>query len=74
MESAIVEMTQALNAKRSVIRRRKDFERWRHEVALEAANEAFNASAGRAYANACNLPKLSSRKELPFPAHQYVKH
>merc|ERR1712093_304333 len=42
-----VEMTQALNAKRSVIRRRKDFERWRHEVALEAANEAFNASAGR---------------------------
>jgi hypothetical protein len=46
-ERAIVEMTQALNAKRSVIRRRKDFERWRHEVALEAANEAFNASAGR---------------------------
>jgi len=40
-------MTQALNAKKSVIRRRKDFERWRHEVALEAANEAFNASAGR---------------------------
>ena len=30
-----------------VIRRRKDFERWRHEVAMEAANEAFNASAGR---------------------------
>merc|ERR1711937_546755 len=44
---AIVEMTQALNAKKSVIRRRKDFERRRHEVALEAANEAFNASAGR---------------------------
>jgi predicted RNase H-like nuclease (RuvC/YqgF family) len=26
---------------------RADFESWRHEVALEAANEAFNASAGR---------------------------
>eukprot|EP00929_Paragymnodinium_shiwhaense_P120905 TRINITY_DN92970_c0_g1_i1.p1 TRINITY_DN92970_c0_g1~~TRINITY_DN92970_c0_g1_i1.p1 ORF type:complete len:563 (+),score=195.16 TRINITY_DN92970_c0_g1_i1:97-1689(+) len=26
---------------------RADFETWRHEVALEAANEAFNASAGR---------------------------
>merc|ERR1712151_705783 len=28
-------------------KRRADFESWRHEVALEAANEAFNASAGR---------------------------
>lgn len=28
-------------------KRRTDFEAWRHEVALEAANEAFNASAGR---------------------------
>merc|ERR1719321_2452183 len=46
-DQALVEMTQALNAKKSVIRRRKDFERWRHEVAMEAANEAFNASAGR---------------------------
>merc|ERR1719316_857363 len=27
--------------------RRGDFERWRHDVALEAANEAFQASAGR---------------------------
>jgi len=27
--------------------RRADFEGWRHEVALEAANEAFNTSAGR---------------------------
>merc|ERR1719497_9903 len=28
-------------------KRRADFESWRREVALEAANEAFNASAGR---------------------------
>merc|ERR1712151_942058 len=28
-------------------KRRADFESWRHEVALEAANDAFNASAGR---------------------------
>lgn len=27
--------------------RRADFESWRHEVALDAANEAFNTSAGR---------------------------
>merc|ERR1712232_196096 len=27
--------------------RRARFEDWRHEVALDAANEAFNASAGR---------------------------
>jgi len=27
--------------------RRADFESWRHEIALEAANDAFNASAGR---------------------------
>jgi len=27
--------------------RRQDFESWRHEVAMEAATEAFNASAGR---------------------------
>ena len=27
--------------------RRNKFEEWRHEVALDAANEAFNASAGR---------------------------
>jgi chromosome segregation ATPase len=46
-DRALVEMTTALNAKKSVTRRRKDFERWRHEVAMEAANEAFNASAGR---------------------------
>merc|ERR1719343_851034 len=33
--------------RRDANKRRADFESWRHEVALEAANEAFNASAGR---------------------------
>merc|ERR1719449_114198 len=40
-------MTGTLQTKRNAIKRRADFERWRHEVALEAANEAFQASAGR---------------------------
>merc|ERR1719155_275782 len=40
-------MTGTLQTKKNAIKRRADFERWRHEVALEAANEAFNASAGR---------------------------
>merc|ERR1719272_2089000 len=37
----------ALTAKKSMIKRRTDFAKWRHEVAMEAANEAFNRSAGR---------------------------
>jgi len=36
-----------LEKRRDANRRRADFESWRHEVALDAANEAFNASAGR---------------------------
>merc|ERR1719386_555552 len=40
-------MNGTLQTKRNGIKRRADFERWRHEVALEAANEAFHASAGR---------------------------
>merc|ERR1719421_2686717 len=40
-------MMGTLQTKRNAIKRRADFERWRHEVALEGANEAFNASAGR---------------------------
>lgn len=36
-----------LRQKRRDVRRRGDFDRWRHEVALEAANSAFLASAGR---------------------------
>merc|ERR1719218_22233 len=40
-------MNGTLQTKRNAIKRRADFERWRHEVALEAANEAFQSSAGR---------------------------
>merc|ERR1712084_133651 len=40
-------MGNALQAKLDANKRRADFECWRHEVALEAANDAFNASAGR---------------------------
>jgi len=36
-----------LNRRKEANKRRADFESWRHEVALQAANEAFNASAGR---------------------------
>mmetsp|Transcript_97184 Transcript_97184/g.173136 ORF Transcript_97184/g.173136 Transcript_97184/m.173136 type:complete len:499 (+) Transcript_97184:96-1592(+) len=36
-----------LNKRKEGNRRRADFESWRHEVALDAANEAFSASAGR---------------------------
>merc|ERR1719169_92773 len=46
-ENAMRIMMGTLQTKRNAIQRRADFERWRHEVALEAANEAFQASAGR---------------------------
>merc|ERR1719235_2612851 len=36
-----------LDRRKEANKRRADFESWRHEVALEAANEAFNTSAGR---------------------------
>eukprot|EP00971_Amphidinium_carterae_P124034 2456564-Amphidinium_carterae.1 len=37
----------AIEAKIAAKERRERFEEWRHEVALDAANEAFNAAAGR---------------------------
>merc|ERR1719387_2812092 len=46
-EQALGEMGDSLEARREAIKRRADFDSWRHEVALEAANEAFNRSAGR---------------------------
>merc|ERR1712193_446939 len=46
-EGAMNCMGGTLQTKRNGIKRRADFERWRHEVALEAVNEAFQASAGR---------------------------
>merc|ERR1719453_1779422 len=46
-DSAVNGMMMTLQTKKNAFTRRADFERWRHEVALEAANEAFQASAGR---------------------------
>merc|ERR1719387_1927343 len=46
-EDAVSCMEGTLQTKKNAMTRRGDFERWRHEVALEAANEAFQASAGR---------------------------
>jgi len=46
-ESARRNMELALASKRNDKERRAQFEEWRHEVALDAANEAFNAQAGR---------------------------
>merc|ERR1719213_656267 len=46
-EGAMRDMMGTLHTKRNAIQRRADFERWRHEAALEAANEAFQGSAGR---------------------------
>lgn len=39
-------MEAELERRRAANKRRGEFESWRHEIALEAANEAFNASAG----------------------------
>jgi len=44
---ALEVMDGELQRRREANKRRADFESWRHEVALEAANEAFGASAGR---------------------------
>jgi len=46
-EEALKNMEAAKEAKANAERRRKKFEEWREEVAKNAANEAFNASAGR---------------------------
>jgi hypothetical protein len=46
-EDAHRNILSALQAKMDARERRARFEEWRHEVALDAANEAFNASAGR---------------------------
>merc|ERR1719181_2535023 len=46
-EDAHRNILSALQAKMDARERHSRFEEWRHEVALDAANEAFNASAGR---------------------------
>jgi len=46
-EEALSNMMSCLKAKMDAKERRARFEEWRHEVALDAANEAFAAAAGR---------------------------
>mmetsp|Transcript_57380 Transcript_57380/g.167993 ORF Transcript_57380/g.167993 Transcript_57380/m.167993 type:complete len:530 (-) Transcript_57380:78-1667(-) len=46
-EDAQRNMMTALNGRKEAKERRSRFDEWRREVALDAANEAFNASAGR---------------------------
>jgi hypothetical protein len=56
-----------LDRRKEANKRRADFESWRHEVALEAANEAFNASAGR-------LRKLYAIEKLAGNCLQKITH
>mmetsp|Transcript_60799 Transcript_60799/g.113684 ORF Transcript_60799/g.113684 Transcript_60799/m.113684 type:complete len:502 (-) Transcript_60799:55-1560(-) len=46
-KSALEAIGGELEKRKEANGRRADFDSWRHEVALDAANEAFNASAGR---------------------------
>jgi len=46
-EDAKGNMRSALDGRMEAKERRSRFHEWRHEVALDAVNEAFNASAGR---------------------------
>eukprot|EP00927_Polykrikos_kofoidii_P036014 TRINITY_DN30465_c0_g1_i1.p1 TRINITY_DN30465_c0_g1~~TRINITY_DN30465_c0_g1_i1.p1 ORF type:complete len:700 (-),score=131.53 TRINITY_DN30465_c0_g1_i1:200-2242(-) len=45
--AALDDLDMSLQQRRSEVRHREEFERWRYEVAMEAATEAFQASAGR---------------------------
>eukprot|EP00930_Biecheleria_cincta_P059542 TRINITY_DN45251_c0_g1_i1.p1 TRINITY_DN45251_c0_g1~~TRINITY_DN45251_c0_g1_i1.p1 ORF type:complete len:558 (-),score=110.11 TRINITY_DN45251_c0_g1_i1:60-1733(-) len=45
--SAMTDLEAAMTRRRNEVRHREEFERWRYEVALEAATEAFEATAGR---------------------------
>lgn len=45
--AALEDLEEAARQKRSEVNHREEFERWRYEVALEAANQAFQATAGR---------------------------
>jgi len=41
------DLDSTLQQRKSEVRHKEDFERWRYEVAMEAATEAFHATAGR---------------------------
>ncbi|CAD7958736.1 unnamed protein product, partial [Amoebophrya sp. A120] len=46
-QNAVQKMFQKLQEKKTTLKRRLDFARWRKEVAMEAANESFHQRAGR---------------------------
>lgn len=60
-------MQNALQAKMDARERERRFADWRHEVALDAATEAFNASAGR-------LRKLYALEKLAGNCLQNITH
>lgn len=45
--SAMTDLDAAMQRRKNEVKHREEFERWRYEVALEAATEAFEATAGR---------------------------
>mmetsp|Transcript_68940 Transcript_68940/g.213858 ORF Transcript_68940/g.213858 Transcript_68940/m.213858 type:complete len:593 (-) Transcript_68940:102-1880(-) len=45
--NALVDLEAASKMRQDEVRHREDFERWRYEIAMEAANEAFQVTAGR---------------------------
>jgi len=45
--AALEDLDMTLQQRKSEVRHREDFERWRYEVAMEAATEAFQSTAGR---------------------------
>jgi len=44
---ALTDLKTSMSRRKNEVRHREDFERWRYEVALEAATEAFESTAGR---------------------------
>jgi Skp family chaperone for outer membrane proteins len=72
-ESAVGGMMTNLQNKKKAIKRRADFERWRHEVASEAANEAFNTSAGRLKKNKFRKSN-GKRKKIVLYELKSVQH
>mmetsp|Transcript_51510 Transcript_51510/g.92528 ORF Transcript_51510/g.92528 Transcript_51510/m.92528 type:complete len:543 (+) Transcript_51510:44-1672(+) len=44
---ALSDLKNCMQRRKNEVRHREDFERWRYEVALEAATEAFESTAGR---------------------------
>eukprot|EP00443_Scrippsiella_acuminata_P071722 CAMPEP_0115564336 /NCGR_PEP_ID=MMETSP0271-20121206/102502_1 /TAXON_ID=71861 /ORGANISM="Scrippsiella trochoidea, Strain CCMP3099" /LENGTH=425 /DNA_ID=CAMNT_0002998581 /DNA_START=33 /DNA_END=1308 /DNA_ORIENTATION=- len=56
---ALNDLDDQVRQKRAEVNHREEFERWRYEIALDAANEAFQATAGR-YRKIYAVEKLTS--------------